>query len=402
MQSIAETPINILHVIPTVNPEYGGPIAAIFTSAAALKENGCNCEIVSLDAPTDPWVATCPLPVHATGSGRAATPTWAKKLLLLRYGYTPKFVPWLKQHAARYDAVIVNGLWNYATFGAWRALRHGTVPYFVFPHGMLDPYFNKLDPLKAMAKQLVWWFSEGRLLAGATGVFFVSEEEKLLAESSFWPYRCRGQVLPFGTEDVGGDPNAQKEAFLAAFPEVAERDFLLYLGRIHPKKGCDLLIEAFASVAKKAPRLDLVVAGPDSIGWAATLQDRAEALGIANRIHWTGMLQGDLKWGAFRAASAFVLPSHQENFGIVIAEASACGTPTLTTFKVNIWREVKDSGAGLVASDDVAGIADMLERFLRLSEKDRLQMGACARELFVAKLDIRAMAPQFIRALRAR
>ncbi len=394
--------MTVLHVIPTVNPEYGGPIAGVFTSAGALKELGCHSEIVSLDAPTDPWVASCPLPVHPTGSRRAEYPGWAKRLLLLRYGYTPGFVPWLKDHAPRYDAVIVNGLWNYATFGAWRALRVGTVPYFVFPHGMLDPYFTKLDPLKGLAKQVVWWFSEGRLIAGATGVFFVSEEEKLLAEGSFWPFRCRGQVLPFGTEDVGGDPQAQKEAFLAAFPKLAGRDFLLYLGRIHPKKGCDLLIEAFAAVAKQRPGLDLVVAGPDSLGWAKDLQDRSETLGIARRVHWTGMLKDDPKWGAFRAASAFVLPSHQENFGIVIAEAAACGTPILTTFKVNIWREVRDGGAGLVATDDVEGITDVLERFVGLSDEDRHRMGACARDLFAAKLDIRAMAPQFIRALRSR
>jgi glycosyltransferase involved in cell wall biosynthesis len=395
-------PMKVLHVIPTVNPEYGGPIAGIFTSSAALSEQGCESEIVSLDAPTDPWVAGCPLPVHPMGSRRAETPAWAKRLLLLRYGYTPRFVPWLEENASRYDAVIVHGLWNYATFGAWRALRHGTVPYFVFPHGMLDPYFNKLDPLKAMAKQLVWWFSEGPLIASATRVFFVSEEEKVLAETSFWPFRCRGQVLPFGTEDVGGDPKAQRAAFLAAFPKLAGRDVLLYLGRIHPKKGCDLLIEAFAAVASKVPGLDLVVAGPDPIGWAKTLRDRSEELGIADRIHWPGMLQGDLKWGAFRAASAFVLPSHQENFGIVIAEASACGTPTLTTFKVNIWREVRDSGAGLVGADDVAGIRDMLERFLQLTETERRHMGTAARALFVAKLDIRAMAPQLVRALRSR
>jgi glycosyltransferase involved in cell wall biosynthesis len=395
-------PMKILHVIPTVNPEYGGPIAGIFTSFEALREQGCECEIVTLDAPSDPWVATCPLPVHPMGSRRADTPAWAKKLLLLRYGYTPRFVPWLEQHAPDYDAVIVNGLWNYATFGAWRALRHAKVPYFVFPHGMLDPYFNKLDPLKAMAKQVVWWFSEGPLIAHATKVFFVSREEMVLAEGSFRPYHCRGQVLPFGTNDVEGDPEAQKRAFLDAFPKIAGRDFLLYLGRIHPKKGCDLLIEAFGAIAQNSPGLDLVVAGPDSIGWARTLQDRAKALGIAGRIHWTGMLQGDIKWGAFRTASAFVLPSHQENFGIVIAEAAACGTPTLTTDKVNIWREVADGGAGLVAADDVAGITDLLRRFLRLSDEDRRRMGAAARALFEAEFDIRAMAPQFVRALRSR
>jgi glycosyltransferase involved in cell wall biosynthesis len=398
----ATKPMKVLHVIPTVNPDYGGPIAGIFTSSEAMREHGYEYEIVSLDAPTDPWVARCPLPVHPTGTRRSGIPDWAKRLLLVRYGYTPRFVPWLKAHASCYDAVIVHGHWNYASLGSWRALKRGMVPYFAFPHGMLDPYFNKLNPLKAIAKQIIWWIGEGRLVATATGVLFVSEEEKLLAARSFWPFRGRCLVIPYGTKEVEGDPTAQKEAFLAAVPKLAGRDFLLYLGRIHPKKGCDLLIEAFAAIAKHTPSLDLVVAGPDSVGWASALQDRAEVLGIANRVHWPGALQGDRKWGAFRAATAFVLPSHQENFGIVIAEAAACGTPILTTFKVNIWREVNDSGAGLVASDDVAGITEMLDRFWRLSEPDRRRMRACARDLFTAKLDIRAMAPELARALRSR
>lgn len=393
--------MKILHVIPTANPEYGGPLAGIFTSAGALRELGCDCELVTLDSPTDPWVATCPLPVHPTGSRSSASHGPSKRMLLLRYGYTPGFVPWLRKNASHYDAVIVNGLWNYASLGAWRALCHTSIPYFVFPHGMLDPYFNKVDRLKAMAKQLVWWLADGRLVAGARTVFFVSEEEKRLARGSFWPFRCHAEVLPFGTEDVVGDAEAQVAGFRTAVPRLEGREFLLYLGRIHPKKGCDLLLEAFAAVAARAPDLDLVVAGPDSIGWAKVLQARAAELGITRRIHWTGMLQGDLKWGAFRAAAAFVLPSHQENFGVVIAEAAACGTPVLTTDKVNIWREVSDAGAGLVASDDVEGITDLLDRFLALSPEARRRMGVRARELFVEKFDIRAMAPRFIHALRS-
>jgi glycosyltransferase involved in cell wall biosynthesis len=391
----------VLHVIITVNPEYGGPIEGIFTSAQALREQGCDREILSLDSPDDPWVKTCPLPVYAMGIRGAGYAGWRKKIPWLRYGYTPHLVPWLKENATRYDAIIVNGLWNYSSFGAWRALRDSDMPYYVYAHGMLDPYFNKINPIKGLAKQILWWFSEGRLLANANGVFFVSEEERRLARKSFWPFRCKDRVVAYGALDVKGDANAQKAAFYAAFPQLAKRDFILFLSRIHPKKGCDLLIEAFARIADKVPTLDLVMAGPDSVGWAKKLRDLAAKRGVADRIHWPGMLKGDLKWGAFHAAAAFILPSHQENFGIVIAEAMACGKLVLTTSKVNTWREVQDSGAGLVASDDLAGITQLLEQYIGLSAEEKRRIGQRSRQGFVEKFDLATMAPQLIEALRA-
>lgn len=391
----------ILHVIGSVNPEHGGPMEGIVTSSAALREHGCDREIVSLDSPGDPWVQSCPLPVYAMGIRHPSYPSWRKRLPYLRYGYSPHLVPWLKANARRYDAVVVNGLWNYAAFGAWRALRNTDVRYFVYTHGMLDPYFNKAYPLKSLAKQVFWWFSEGRLLENATSVMFVSEEERYLARRSFWPYRCKETVAPYGILDVSGDPNAQMAAFYARLPELRNRRFLLFLSRIHPKKGCDLLIEAFARVASKEPDLDLVIAGPDTVGWMKKLLSISERCDISGRVHWPGMLRGDLKWGAFRASEAFVLPSHQENFGIVIAEAMACAKPVLTTDKVNTWREVRDSRAGFVESDDLTGITRLLESFLSLSPTERQQMGKRAREGFVEKFDIRELAPRLIEVLRA-
>lgn len=390
----------ILHVILTVNPEFGGPIEGIMTSAGILREQGCDREILSLDAPGDPWVKSCPLPVHALGIRHAAYPKLRRKLPWLRYGYTPHFVPWLKANARRYDAIIVNGLWNYSSLGAWRALRETDTRYFVYPHGMLDPYFNKVQPIKALAKQLLWWFSEGPLIANAVRVMYVTEEERQLARNSFWPYRGKDRVVPYGIVDIAGDPKTQAAAFLAACPKLANRNFILFLSRIHPKKGCDLLIEAFAKIAARDPTLDLVMAGPDSVGWVKKLQEMAAEHGVAERIHWPGMLRGDLKWGAFHAASAFILPSHQENFGIVVAEAMACGKPVLTTSKVNTWREVQDSGAGLIVNDDLDGVTQLLEKFVSLSAEEKQRIGACARKGFVEKFDLGTLAPQLIEAFR--
>ncbi|WP_245257439.1 glycosyltransferase [Methylocapsa acidiphila] len=387
-------------MILTVNPEFGGPIEGIMTSAGILREQGCDREILSLDSPDDPWVKSCPLPVHPMGIAHRSYPKWRKRLPWLRYGYTPHFVPWLRENARRYDAIVVNGLWNYSSFGAWRALSKLDARYFVYPHGMLDPYFNKIQPVKRLAKQVLWWFSEGPLIANAARVMFVTEEERQLARHSFWPYRGRDQVAPYGIIDVAGDPAAQAAQFRSLLPRLGERDFLLFLSRIHPKKGCDLLIEAFAEVAAREPGLDLVMAGPDSVGWGQKLQDLAAARGISDRVHWPGMLKGDLKWGAFHATRAFVLPSHQENFGIVVAEAMACGKPVLTTTKVATWREVDESAAGFVERDDRAGIIRLLERFLALSAEERAAMGQRARQGFVEKFDIGAFAPKLIEILR--
>ena len=391
--------MNVLHVISSVNPETGGPIEVINSSASILAEHGCHQEILSLNSPHDAWTKTAALPLHAMGIRNPRYLGLRTKIPWLRYGYTPHFVPWLKKNAARYDAIIVHGLWNYVALGSWRALGKGETPYFVYAHGMLDPYFNKIQPLKGAAKQILWWFSEGRLIAHARNVFFATEEERRLAHRSFWPFRCRDLVVAFGTKDVAGNAAAQIAAFHAVVPQVADLPFLLFLGRIHPKKGCDLLIQAFAQVANDH-RVDLVIAGPDPAGWGNKLRAMAAELGIADRVHWPGMLSGDLKWGAFHAAEAFVLPSHQENFGIVVAEAMACGKPVLTTDMVNTWREVQDSGAGLIANDDLEGITALLEQFLALSTEDKQAMRQRARQGFVEKFDIGTMAPQLIEAFR--
>jgi glycosyltransferase involved in cell wall biosynthesis len=177
-----------------------------------------------------------------------------------------------------------------------------------------------------------------------------------------------------------GDPLAQKAAFLKAWPQVSGKAYLLFLGRIHPKKGCDLLIEAFANV--EIPNLELVMAGPDESGWGAELRSRAERLGIAERITWTGMLRGDVKWGAFFGAEAFALPSHQENFGIAVADALACGVIPLISDKVNIASDVVADGAGLMDADTVEGTMRLLSRFNRLTAEERSAMREKALECY--------------------
>lgn len=371
--------MRILHVISSVNPANGGPIEGIKQFARAHIRNGHQVEVCSLDAPDADWVSSCELPVHAVGPGYT------------HYRYAPALLSWLRANVHRFDAVIVNGIWQYHAQAVWRASQELHFQYFVFTHGMLDPYFKRRYPTKHLKKWLVWPWSEYRVLRDAEWVLFTSETERQLARESFWLYRAREQVVGYGISP----PNlhaGQVDAFHEAFPDLQGKRFLLFLGRIDPKKGCDLLIEGFGRAALRAPGLQLVIAGPDATHWRGALEARAKAFGVASRIHWLGMVSGDLKWGALSACEAFVLPSHQENFGIAVVEAMACRKAVLISTEVNIWREIDADGGGLVAPDTADGTFSLIERWTALSASERRFLGERARACFERRFTIEGAA----------
>jgi glycosyltransferase involved in cell wall biosynthesis len=376
--------MNILHVISSANPTGGGPIEGVRNLGQRMKELGHHTELVTLDNPADAWLQNQTHTVHALGPTRG------------NYGMNKRLVPWLVAHAHRYDFVIVNGIWQYHSFATWRALTRLKLPYAVFTHGMLDPWFKRTYPLKHLKKWFYWPWAEYRVLRDAAAVLFTCEDERLLARESFWLYRAREQVVAYGTRPPPTDKAPLAACFLDAFPELKGKRLLLFLSRIQEKKGCDLLISAFAKAATDTPDLHLVMAGPDQTGWVAALQAQARQLGVADRIHWPGMLQGDIKWGAFHAAEAFVLPSHQENFGIAVAEALGCGLPVLISDKVNIWREIQTAGAGLVEEDTTEGTHALLTQWLALAPAARASMAKAASELFNARFTVSAMAQSLL------
>lgn len=382
-------PLRLLRVISSVNPKGGGPIEGVKQLYAPMKALGVELEVACCDAPDAPWLSNCGLPVvHALGPARSG------------YAYAPRLLPWLRANVHRFDAVIVNGIWQYHSLAARQALVGTQVPYFVFTHGMLDPWFKKTYPLKHLKKWLYWPWAEYRVLRDARAVIFTCEEERLLARQSFWLYRANEAVTNYGTSSPPNNGHELAQQFVAAHPQLQGKRIALFLSRIHEKKGCDLLIEAFAQVSVAHPDLHLVMAGPDQTGWAQQLKAQASRLGIADRVSWPGMLQGDHKWGAYYVAEVFCLPSHQENFGIVVAEALACGKPVLISNKVNIWREIEAFGAGLISSDTVEGTTRMLQRWLDLSDAERQQMALLARKIFVEKFEITRAARDLISIIK--
>jgi len=347
--------MHTLEVTCSIDPRGGGVIAGLTALAAERANHGHRTTIVSLDSPQAFDPASLPFDWVGLGPGRG------------KYRYTPRLSPWLTAHARDFDAVTIHGLWQWHSYGAWRTLRRLGVPYLAFTHGMLAPWFRSRYPLKHLKKWLYWPWADYRVLRDAATVCFTSEEERILARSSFSLYQAREEVVGFGISTPPPAHDQQLEDFRTVVPAATGKRVLLFLSRIHEVKGCDLLIRAFARTLAKDPAWHLVIAGPDQDGLGPGLRQLAEHHGLGGRLSWPGMLTGDAKWGAFRSAEVFCLPSHQECFGVVVAEALACSCPVLISNQVNIWREVEASACGLVEPDTEDGCASLLRNWQQLA-----------------------------------
>jgi len=371
--------MKILHVIRSVNPSHGGPVEVIKQVSPALEEMGHEVCVASLDLPEDPWVSGFPLKIHPLGQSRGG------------FGYSPKLIPWLQANAPGFDGIISHGLWQFNGMAVWRALQRTGKPYFVFPHGMLDPWFRSAYPIKHLKKALYWQLAERFVLSNARNVLFTCEEERDLARKTFAPYDCREEIITLGTSRPTASPAELREAFLEKFPELRGKRILLFLGRLHDKKGCDLLLQAFAAVSTG---MHLVFAGPCE---EESYLKRLRQLAAHGAVSFIGLIGGPIKWGALAAAEAFILPSHQENFGMAVAESLAMGTPVLISNRVNIWREIQTDGAGLVESDNLEGTRNLLTRWL---SSDQGLMREAALTCFTTRFDIRRTAENIVSLLQ--
>ena len=350
-------------------------------------------EVASLDDPGDSWVQTTGLKVHALGPGIGG------------YGYSRRFTPWVRKHRTDYDAVIIDGLWQYHALSVHKALANTSTPYFVFTHGMLDPWFKRAYPLKHLKKWFYWPWADYRVLRDAAAVLFTCEEERLLARQSFWLYRCREHVVNFGTAGPPlSDAQAQRALFVQRWPETAGKRCILHLGRVHIKKGPDLVLKAFAHhltelTPSEARQRHLIMAGPADHTYGVEMQSLALSLGLRDNVTWTGMITGDLKWGAYYQSEVFLLPSHQENFGIVVAEALACGRPVLISNKINIWREILADQAGIVETDDLPGTERLLRAWNAMTTPERAAMGLRGASCFKQRFHVEQSARSLVTAL---
>jgi glycosyltransferase involved in cell wall biosynthesis len=371
--------IEILHLIRSLDPARGGPVEYMKQVAIAQKEMGVHASILTLDPPEPAWVRNLPVSVVECGPSRGT------------YGFNSSLERKLCEISGSFDAMVVHGLWQFHGVCAARAAKKTGIPYFVLPQGMLDPWFRRSAPVKHFKKQCYWILTERKVLESARRVLFTSPREANLARLTFWPRaNYQDRIVPMGVPNAPADVESLREIFFKRFAHLRWRPFLLFLGRLHPKKGCDMLIQA---MDKLNSPVDLVIAGPsEDPAFRARLQKAAKSVPVT----FAGMVEGELKAGALAAASALILPSHQENFGLVVAEALSFGTPVLLSREVNIAEYIESAGAGFVEPDTVEGTARLIERWL-LSAKIFTSMRQAALACYQNHFSIESSARELLR-----
>lgn len=377
--------MRILHCIRSLDPGGGGPADFVSMVAAFQARFGIEIEVLTQDSAEDHWIKNFPAKVNAIGSHPST------------YGFNPKVDQWLKQNLNRFDIVVVNGLWCYISLAVSRTCRAVNQPYVVFTDGMLDPWFAARYPLKHIKKLIYWKLFEHSILSGAAGVFFTAEQERLLARQSFRPYKIKEFVIPYGTHEPPNLKGHEPSSFAAPAPY----SYLLYLGRVHEKKGVDLLLKAYCSTATKTT-LKLVIAGPVAPHYTNTFNGILAELpkDIRERIILIDMVSGLDKWSLLANADALVLPSHQENFGRVVSEALSCSVPVLLTNKVNIFSAVEKHQAGIATNDDLSSIEAMLSSWYLLSSEEKNATRTRARECYEANFDATRNFSQYLALLK--
>jgi len=267
---------------------------------------------------------------------------------------------------------------------------------------MLDPYFQKAGSrkLKALRNEIYWKLLENKVINRANGILFTCEEELLLARTTFSNYRPQREInVGYGIQPPPAYQPAMCQAFAAKVPSWNGEPHLVFLSRIHPKKGVDLLIKAYLQLEEEVEKLpQLIIAGPGLDGeFGKEMQAMASP---SPNIYFPGMLSGDAKWGAFYTSEAFVLPSHQENFGIAVAEALACAKPVLISDKVNIWREIAQENAGIVKNDTEKETYQLLKNWVSSSASKKSEMADSALEVYQNYFTMAQAAQQFLEGIQ--
>lgn len=329
-----------------------------------------------------------------------------------RWGMVDGFDRWLDTHADGFNLVVLHGLWLYNGYAytKWmrvRKRRLGTAAplTWIMPHGMLDPWFQRSEGrrLKSVRNYIYWTLIEKDTISSADMLIFTSEAERDKAALTFPGYKPkRTAILQLGVPDpyniFSQDPGSHPTK------DPNRKGFLLALGRIDPKKGFDLLPEVWNRLQHDEHYRDrvpnLLIAGP---GWNTSygrkLKSRIHELKLDDFISTMDMLDGKDKWETFKSCEAFIMPSHQENFGLVAAEALACGTPVLMSNQVDIYPIIVAGNAGMADVDSVEGLERLLRKWLDLDMGEREIMKECARQLFIERFDIGKTAYQFIELL---
>lgn len=379
--------IKLLIVVPAIGPVYGGPSKSVVKTAAALARKGLSVDLVTTTAngsdrlrvETGRWIPTdgCRVMYFPYVSYRD-------------YKFSCEFARWIDRNISNYELMQINAVFSSFNLPAYRAARKAKVPYIVTPRGMLEPWAMRHKGLK---KKIYFELAERAPLNRAAGIHYLAVAER----DGATPLNLKpcNFVIPNGVDlEIPLRADGVVHLFVDQYPELNNKRIILFMGRVDPKKGLDLLAPAFATIKNKYPDVRLVIAGPDNVGYASTVKDLFKQLGCADRVVFTGMLTGDLKQSALAAAAIFVAPSYSEGFSVSILEGMAQGLPCVFTTGCN-FPEAGEARAAKVVGIDKESVASAIMECLD-DPIEAANMGIRARKLVAERYTWDSIADQLI------
>jgi len=368
-------PQRILHALRTVDSDTGRSIEAICEFHSVQQQYGHVIEIVTVGESGETRLDRLGSPIHRIRKDRGPLGSYSA------------FIRWMRKHAGAYDCVIVHGIWDYCGLGTWIALRNANVPYFVFTHGALDPWFKSNYPLMHFRRWICWLLGGYPLLRDAHAVFFLSDAERSRARETFWLYDCHEFVVRFGTEGIppaSADDDA--EAFLAAHPALRGKRLFTFFSDHYPMEGAHALTAAIARLSREGVwdgrSYRLVIAGSDDPWLKDAVLRLAGLHALGDSVYWAGALTETGARGALLASEVFLRPSAYEICGKRVADALSAGTPVLLTAGVAIWKDIVNSQAGFADEETADGCERLLRRWIGLSGDERAATRERARQCF--------------------
>ena len=349
----------ILRIISSLDPEYGGPPAAIVDSTIALNKIGFKVDIVTHDNKESQFVKIKNTTIHNLGPS-----------LLGDYNLNFKFTKWLIQNRSKYDLFIVHGLWQFNTLAARLFLKK---KYYVFVHGQLDPSYKKFF-FNKIKKFIYWNLIEKKNLKDSKFILLTNKKEKDLLNDTYVNTKgLKKKVVDYGILEPKYDTSKVKKIFYKKFKSLKDKDFYIYLGRFHNKKGCEIIMNAVKYFSLRKKPINVLMCGSNNI-YKKYLQKISKDLNIEKNIIWSNFLKNDIKLGALLSSKAMLLPSYGENFGVALVEAMACGIPVLTTNKVNIYNYIIENNAGYISSPNNVNFIKIINKFENLKKSNITQL----------------------------
>lgn len=384
--------MRFLHICSVFPPAftYGGLPQTAFGLAAALKQQGHENLVLTTDADGR---RRLPVPSDCLTEFKGLEVIYARRWRHNPYFYSPSLSRHIKQRAANFDIALVRGNWDYNNWTARRNLTEMGIPYLLYPEGIFEPWAMKRRRLK---KMVYWRLIEKINYAHASGVVALTREEsrqvKLFVKSA------QVEVIPNGIDVDIYHPNKDGNFNDMEFSGLGRRKFILFLSRLHVKKGLDILIPAFGKFLSYLTNPDdapvLVVAGTGADSYVQKLKQIAGAAGVGSQIFFPGLVSGMNKLSLLQNCSFMVLPSRSEGLPVAPLEAMACGKPVMVTRNCNL-PEIEEAEAGLLVDFSQEALAQAMWK-LWLNEDQRRIMGERAINLIKAKFTWPRVAEQTV------